>query len=202
MTPFSSSASDTKTEMAASARRRFRLCSRHVCVSPHDYGLHAERLHAALAVPDAEPTQGALADLFYGSTAASADFKRKALDLVRERLPAPYQQWFEPYVSARPFPDCSPLATRWSVLVRPSLDVPRRELRCSADDSRAMAHAATSAWRRDDRVAQDEFLRHCFVCLDNLAFMLARRSILKDVGVLPANWVDVYRHLQNAGLPA
>ena len=89
---------------------------------------------------------------------------------------------------------CSGLATRWSVLVSPSLNVPRRRLRCSADDSRALAGAAAAAFVAHDEPAQAEFLDHCTVCDDVAAFMLARRAILRQGHVLPPPWLRVQDH--------
>ncbi|MDE2371753.1 MAG: hypothetical protein KGN16_22490 [Burkholderiales bacterium] len=180
------------------ARLRFRACSRHVAQQPASLPAHRARLIAALDLPGAEPAQGALADLFLGCADAAA--QRAALDLVRERLHPQIAAWFEAWLDRSEFPRCSRLATRWSVLATASLDVPRRALRCTSDDARALAAAAVQAWRRADAAAQQEFLEHCRVCRDTLAFTVARRAIQREALDLPADWAEAYRRLQTSVL--
>jgi mono/diheme cytochrome c family protein len=50
-----------------------------------------------------------------------------------------------------------------------------------------------------DTQAQQEFLHHCVTCHDNLAFMLARRALLRLGGSLPADWEAVSQQLEQAG---
>jgi hypothetical protein len=164
----------------------------------HNLSLHIERLQWALELPGAEQAQGALADLFFDCPDAKADARQAALASVRARLSPSAGRWFDAYVSAPTFPTCSQMATRWSLLVMTSLDVPRRALRCSADDSRQLADAALEAWRGGDAATQEEFLDHCRVCRDTLAFMLARRAITRQGGALPPHWEAVCSLLQQA----
>lgn len=180
-------------------RAQFRASSRVVYVRPRDYALHCARLHAALALPGTEPIQGALADLFFGCRDELAARKNDAMEIVGDRLSSAYRRRFEPYVLVNDFPVSSRMATRWSVLVRPSIEIPRREMRCSSDDSRALAQAAVRAWRDGDHTAQEEFLQHCWICRDALAFMLARREILRTQEALPERWTAVSLFLQELG---
>ena len=181
---------------ALAARRRFRADARQVVRHPTVLPAHRRRLLSALALSGAEPVQGALADLFLGCADASAEEKRAALDLVRGRLGAQACSWFDAWVGRPDFPACSRMATRWSVLATASLDVPRRSLRCSSDDSRRLAQAAVAAWHRGDEAAQDEFLAHCEACKDTLAFMLARRALLRAAPDLPQRWAAACVALQ------
>lgn len=180
-------------------RAQFRASSRAVYARPGEYVLHCERLRAALALPGTEPVQGALADLFYGCRDQTAAKKRQAMEIVGERLSSAYRRWFEPYVIVTNFPVSSRMATRWSVLVRPSIEIPQREMRCSSDDSRSLAQAAVRAWRDSDENAQEEFLQHCWVCRDAMAFMLVRREILRIEAALPERWAAVCIFLQELG---
>lgn len=163
-----------------------------------DIALHRERLNLALHIAGCEPVQGALADLFFACREAGEEDRRTALEAASDRLSPFARRWFAPYVHAPVFSSCSPLATRWSVLVGSSLDVPRRVLRCSTDDSRQLVGDALDAWQRGDEAAQTAFLEHCCICRDTLAFLLARRAILRERGELPPNWRAVSLMLQQA----
>jgi hypothetical protein len=103
-------------------------------------------------------------------------------------------------VEGRRLPVCNPFATRWSVLSLASLDVPVRALRSSPDDSRLLAAAALRAWRLGDAAEQQAFLTHCRTCADTLAFMLARREILRCGHALPDDWRATQDALQQHAL--
>ena len=159
------------------------------------------RLHAALELPGAEPVQGALADLFMGCQHAAPADRHAALATVRARLPGWVAQLFSGHAgpAGAPFPRCSRMATRWSVLTTATLDMPRRALRCSHDDAQALALEAVAAWRAGDAAAQEAFLTHCQVCGDTLAFALARRLLLQALPDLPDAWNATYLRLQGEG---
>lgn len=185
----------------ATARLRFRASGRQVFCHPHVLPAHLKRIDCALALPGAEPSQGALADLFLGCQDAPADDKLDALQRVRPRLTEPVASAFEASAAQPTFARCSRMATRWSVLATASLDVPRRVLRCSSDDSRQLAAEAVQAWQRGDLPAQQAFLSHCLVCRDTLALMVARRALLRQTPELPRNWAEVFIRLQATVLP-
>lgn len=176
------------------ARISLRSWGRRLLGARDTVALHWARLQAALLLPDAEPVQGTLADLFYALPNTSE--RRAALTVAQHRLSPAVAQAFGACVASGAFPHSSRLATRWSVLVSPSLDQPRRALRCNADDSRALAQIGLQAWERGDEWAQAEFLEHCRICRDTLAFMLARQAILKRQAALPAAWEAVSNDLQ------
>lgn len=184
----------------STARQTFRALGRQVLRDPQNVSLHTARLTSGLALSGTEPVQGALADFLFGCQQADIRVKQEAFASVRNRLRPVIQRWFEPYVSASSFPACCTMATRWSVLVGPSLDVPRRVLRCSTDNSRQLAADALAAWRKGEENTQEGFFEHCCVCRDTLAFMLARRVILKERGELPPRWRAVCLSLQQAVL--
>lgn len=181
-----------------SIRQSFRACGRKVVLDPQNLLLHVERLSVARDLPGHEPLQGALADFFFGCQAVAVNEKRRVFEAVRGCLSAVVGRRFEPYLETAFFPSCTEMATRWSVLVCTSLDLPRRVVRCSTDDSRQLVGDALDAWRRGDETAQAAFLEHCRVCEDTLAFMLARRVIIQEVGELPPAWRAVCLLLQQA----
>jgi hypothetical protein len=181
---------------------RFRASGRRVVCHPDVQPAHLERIRCALELPGSEPAQGALADFFLGCPDAPAADKMAALRLVRGRLTAPMARAFEACAGKHGFARCSRMATRWSVLATASLDVPRRVLRCSTDDSHQLAAEALRAWQRGDLPAQQAFLTHCLVCRDTLALMVARRSLLRLTPELPRPWSEAFAQLQATVLPS
>lgn len=178
------------------ARLSLRRQARVLLRDPRDVDAHMNRLRAALELPGAEPAQGVLADLFVVFGEAHATLKRQALRLARERLATHVARWFDAQVPRAPLPRITPLATRWSVLARPSADMSTRARRCSVDDSRALADEVIAAYAAGDAAAQQAFLHHCVTCHDNLAFMLARRSLLRNGAELPPEWETVSQQLE------
>jgi hypothetical protein len=183
------------------ARRAVRRGARLLVRIPSDAAAHLARLHAASDLPGTEPVQGVLADLFTALGADHSALKAQALELVRSRLSAHIAAWFDSQIHAPALPRISPLATRWSVLAMPSADISTRARRCSADDSRALAKRVVQALSDADEQAQQLFLHHCLTCHDNLAFMLARREVLKSVKQLPPGW-DAVSLLLERGNPS
>ena len=183
---------------ARQARLAVRQHARLLMRDPADVSAHFARLNAALELPGSEPAQGALADIFVSFGARDASLKRTALELARGRLARYVVRWFDARAGEPPLARVTPLATRWSVLARPSADISTRARRCSADDSRALAEQMVSAVERADLKAQQDFLHHCITCHDNLAFMLARRALLSRDAPLPPDWEDVSQQLQQS----
>lgn len=178
------------------ARQAVRRHGRDLLRNPDDISAHMARLQASLALAGAEPVQGALADLFSRFGARDAPRKRTALQLAGARLPAHARRWFEAQIGQAALPAIHPLATRWSVLAHPSADISTRARRCSPDDSRLLAAQAVQAFADADQSAQSAFLHHCVTCHDNLAFMLARRALLKSGAGLPRDWAEVSLQLE------
>ena len=183
------------------ARLAFRQPARRLLQQPLDVDAHRARLRAAMELPGSEPVQGALADLFATFGVEQAEVKRTTLQLVRGRL-APYvAHWFEGQVNGAQLPRSTVLATRWSVLARPSTDISTRARRCSVDVSRVLADQVIASFPDETgdagRQSRQEFLHHCLTCEDNLAFMLARRALLRRSTVLPPEWEAVSQQLEN-----
>ena len=187
---------DEQAPALMQARLAMRQQARRLVQTPADVSAHLARLQAAIALPGAEPVQGALADVFVALGESNAPFKRTALQLIRERLASHVVRWFEAEVAHPALPRITPLATRWSVLARPSADISTRARRCSVDDSRVLAEHMVKAVECADQAAQQAFLHHCITCHDNLAFMLARRALLRMKASLPHGWDAVSRQLE------
>ena len=178
------------------ARRAVRQHARRLMRDPADVSAHFARLHASLELPGSEPVQGALADLFVSMGEGEASLKRAALQMARDRLAVHAARWFDAQAGQGRLSRVTPLATRWSVLARPSADVSTRARRCSADDSRALAEQVMRAIETGDAQGQQAFLHHCVTCHDNLAFMLARRALLRRGAPLPPDWEAVSQQLE------
>ena len=66
----------------------------------------------------------------------------------------------------------------------------------SMDDSRTIAERAVAAVQVGDTTAEEEFLTHCRGAHDSLAFMLARRALMREGRVLGAMWEETLLALQ------
>ena len=113
-----------------SPREHFRQTGRDVLLVPGDRKLHEVRVMAACALDGAEPVQGAVADLMHGCLPdAEATARLLRRPQVAERLAPFVARDFLALAERRErLPRVSPLATRFSVLTMPSLDVPQRAL--------------------------------------------------------------------------
>lgn len=184
------------------ARLAFRQPARRLLQDNRDVSAHFARLHAALDLPGSEPVQGALADLFATFGADQEALKRSALQMVHGRLAAHVSRWFEQRSAGAALPRSTMLATRWSVLAQPSADISTRARRCSVDVSRALAEQVIATFDQpdDDESAQirQDFLHHCVTCEDALAFMLARRALLRKGAALTPDWESVSEQLERA----
>ena len=179
-------------------RQEMRRQARRLKQDAAQIDTHLARLHAALTLPGSEPTQGALADVFVAFGQTQKVLKRAALTLAEPRLADHVARWFLSQVEAPAMNKISPLATRWSVLASPSADISTRARRCSADDSRLLAAQAVAAQAQGDQEAQQAFFHHCVTCHDNLAFMLARRALLRTGLTLPPDWDLVSQQLEQS----
>lgn len=181
---------------AASARIRLRAHARRVLAHPGDAQAHLGRVQAALLLDGTEAVQGALADMFTQLDAQQADAKRLAFQSCAERLSPRAHAAFEQLLPLGPLARINPLSTRWSLLSIPTADIPARARRCSLDDSRRLAQLGIEAFETADADGQEAFLDHCITCHDKMAFMLARRAVIKHSGRLPAHWEAVGERLE------
>ncbi|TXT39430.1 MAG: hypothetical protein FD135_2190 [Comamonadaceae bacterium] len=180
------------------ARKALRRHARSIMREASNVSAHLGRLHAALTLAGSEPAQGALADMFVAFGESQSVLKRAGLELARDRLAGHVLRWFESQVEAPALYHITPLATRWSVLATSSADISTRARRCSVDDSRLLAAQAIGAIERKDEKSLQEFLHHCVTCHDNLAFMLARRAMLRTGVELPPEWDLTSKQLEQS----
>ena len=182
-------------------RERFRQAGREVLRHPDDRQRHEGRVLMACELEGTEPLQGALADLLHGC-APDAAWQRALLSraAVDQRLPAHVcSALLRQVQGTRRLPATNALATRWSVLASPSLDVPRRAVLCSVDDARTLAARAIPALLAGDADTEEEFLAHCEGAGDTLAFMMARRALTRQGRVLSKRWDTVLDLLLKGG---
>lgn len=184
--------------MARTASERFRSSGRRVLRNPANRRAHEARVAAASRLEGTEPLQGALADLLHG---CAPDAARSCRMLQQPRIasrlaPVVAASFLLQARSSRRLPRVTPLATRYCVLAMPSLDVPERALLCSVDDSREIAATAIPLLLAGDDEVEAAFLAHCEGARDTLAFMLARRALLRLHPDLPARWQDVASRLE------
>lgn len=187
---------DVSLAAGTEARRQLRAHGRAVRRAPHDVSMHLARLQLALQLPGSEPVQGVLADLFSVPVDNGATLRKAALQLAVERLDPYSVDAFTRHAGGHaPLPAITPLATRWSVLVQPSADVPARVRRGGRDDSRRLADEVVQALYDGELVEaariEAEFLGHCVSCQDKLAFMLAMRGARKAGIEVDERWARV-----------
>ena len=168
-------------EEELAARQAFRYYSRKVFLAPNDRSFHEKRIDAAMLLDEREPVQGALADFFY-SCWYDVPYDIEDIFLqVKDRL--------QPQI-ADAFRDCinkldyihrsSVLATRWSILISPSLNLYGNRLRISTDDATKVAKDITNTlmnardnedWETIEHIEND-FFTHCLARHDRLVFSL------------------------------
>ncbi|MCC4596091.1 hypothetical protein NRY95_15685 [Xanthomonas campestris pv. phormiicola] len=182
------------------ARLVMRTHARALLRDPHDAGAHLARLHAALQLADDEPVQGVLADLFVGLPRHDSALRHAALQMAQQRLPPHVAAAFQGHALL----PITALATRWSVLARPSADVPARMRRANPDHSRRLAREVVEALCEGEPLSaartEREFLDYCVSCQDKLAFMLASRDLRRHALALDDRWDRAARWLQQRDL--
>lgn len=168
-----------KKEMQA--RRTFRYYSRKVFLSPNNRNFHVQRINAALLLTEKEPIQGAIADFFYGCWYEIPYDVEDLFSRIKYRLLPHVEQGFHDCIDKKSYVQRnSMLATRWSVLISPSLNEQKQRLRLSSDDAKEISKDITAdlmqARDEEDWVTieqiENEFFAHCIARNDRLAFSL------------------------------
>lgn len=191
-----------------SQRANYRNFSRQVLTRPTDIDLHTSRIMAALELPEKEPLQGALADMFYGCWYDVPFFGERILAQVEDKLNATTRQAFQDCIDKKTLLETlNPLSTRWSVLTQPSMAAVGHQLRASSDDSRALANYTTETlldvWDdsndyNDPEIleAEDDFFAHCLACDDRLAFSIVWWQLSKNGWVFSSRWTECRLQLE------
>lgn len=202
-------------ELASHGRKKYyknwinyRLYSRQLLRQTMNTDLHTSRIMMALDLDEREPLQGALADMFYGCWYDVPYFGARMLAQVEHKLNPKVLADFTECLGGKHYVTAvTPLATRWSVLVSPSMRAFDHQLRISADDSRKVADSVISNLidiykeeeeddeERDMMIAEveNEFFNHCIATDDRLAFSLVWWGLAKKDWEFHDNWI---RHRQ------
>nr|WP_315043203.1 hypothetical protein [uncultured Moraxella sp.] len=186
----------------------YRRYSRQVMTQPMNMDLHTSRIMTAMELDEKEPLQGALADMFFGCWYDVPYFGERMLSQVKEKLNPKVIEGFEQCIFNKAYVlESSNLATRWSVLVSPSMGVFENQMFISPDDSRTVADIVVSALLElkaefdDDpeevgeEIAQieQEFFKHCLACDDRLAFSIVWWELSKNKWQFNEGWTQT-RH--------
>ncbi|MFW2177960.1 MULTISPECIES: hypothetical protein [unclassified Moraxella] len=172
----------------------YRLYSRQVMSQPMNMDIHTSRIMTAMELEEKEPLQGALADMFYGCWFDVPYFGERMLGQVKEKINPNMLKGFQRCIEGLDYVFAvSPLATRWSVLISPSMQAFEHQLRISADDSRSVATLTISTLldileEEDDPEEQEElieeveqeFFAHCLAIDDRLAFSIVWWELSKN----------------------
>lgn len=189
------------------ARQQLRQILRQLQLQPEILDLHLQRIEKTLQLRGTEPLQGALADLFHAIPVSAELLQTEPLIQAIRQLPAHAGQSFLHLVqNGHKLPKFHALATRWSIFTTASAELPARARRASSDDAKRMAQELVHAMldkNSDASVLEANFLAHCSACHDKLAFMLARREVLRAgvFTVLPDSWMAVADKLENLHEP-
>lgn len=188
-----------------SRRLSFRYYSRQILQQPTNMDMHTSRIMAAMELPEKEPLQGAMADMFYGCWFDVPFFGERMLNLVKEKLSAQAMLDFKACIAKTAYiKNSNHLATRWSVLITPSFAVHDYQMRTSTDDARVLAeetainlmNAADDG--ETDKVEQleNEFFAHCIACHDKLAFSLLWWQLAKHEWIFDERWEACQQQLE------
>lgn len=190
---------------SANVREQYRRLSRRVLNAPTNTNHHKERIRVAIKFFESEPLQGALADYFFGCWYDVPYHGQAVLDEAKERLSAPIYQAFLNCVHKKDYVwETSPLATRWSVLVTPSLNVPAHKLRTSSDNAWYVAdNIIVSLLKARDENSpllsqlEEDFFEHCIACADRMAFMVVWFRLNKANWQFDERWSSCRKLLEN-----
>jgi hypothetical protein len=179
------------------ARRDYRYYARKIFLAPNNRYYHEQRIDAALLLDEKEPLQGALADFFFGCWYDIPYDIEYIFTKIQGRLHSHVEQAFRDCVYKLSYIDRSSLlATRWSVLVTPSLNEKTQRLHISSDDARDVAKEITrelmdardnESWETIEQI-ENEFFSHCVTRNDRLTFSLVWFRLGKSDWYFDERW--------------
>lgn len=180
-------------------RRDFRKLSRLIKQHPDIEKLHKQRLTIALRFSEGEAVQGALADYFYGCWYNVPFFADAILTKTQSKLRPNVFKAFQSLNDGNNYLfKVNTLATGWSVLTTPSLEVSSYRIKTSTDYSmskvtqvvESLMLAKSSAESRRITAIENDFFAYCLACEDNLAFMKAWLQLSKLGWVFHDSWEE------------
>ncbi len=185
---FIASSLDAKNDFERQLRRKFRYYSRMIYKNPTFSDCHKKRILLALQFEQNDILIGALADYFFGCWYEIAKDGYQTLFMAADKLPRHTMSAFEDFINQGSYmTQISTLATRFSVLVTPSMDVPTHQMYVGKDEARQVADvfkdAFSVAFYDGDELKvtqiESEFFAHCMACRDTMSFMMAWFAISK-----------------------
>ncbi|WP_201617923.1 hypothetical protein [Psychrobacter urativorans] len=195
-------------ECELAARKDFRYFSRKIFADPNNRYYHEQRINAALLLNEKEPLQGAIADFFYGCWYDIPYDVEEMFTRIQGRLHPQIEQAFHNCINKLDYIKHSSIfATRWSVLVTPSLNVDTHRLRISSDDAKEIAKNITNElmvardsgdWDTIEQI-ENEFFAHCLACNDRLAFSIVWFRLGKSDWQFDERWGDCQQRLEQTG---
>lgn len=190
------------------ARRTFRYYSRKIFAAPNNRYYHEQRINAALLLNEKEPLQGAVADFFFGCWYDIPYDVKDIFARIQGRLHPQIEHAFHNCINKLDYiRHSSEFATRWSVLVTPSLNVQTHRLRISSDDAKEIAKNITAElmsardaadWNTIEQI-EHEFFSHCLACNDRLAFSIVWFRLGKSDWQFDERWSDCQQQLEQTG---
>lgn len=198
-------------ESELAARQDFRYYARKVFLAPNNRYYHEQRINAALLLEEKEPLQGALADFFFGCWYDIPYDIEDIFARVQGRLHSHIEQAFRDCIYKLGYIESSSIfATRWSVLVTPSLNEKSERLRISSDDARGVAKDITRSlmnardneeWETIEQI-ENEFFSHCVARSDRLTFSLVWFRLGKSDWHFDERWNTCQQSLNQTADPA
>lgn len=185
-------------------RKTFRYYSRSVKIAPHSEHHHIERIRTAMHLEQNEPLQGALADYFYACWYRLSTEGNEILNKASKRLNTWVVDDFRQFINQGYYlPHITKLATRWSVLVSPSMDMPSHQMYVGKDDASKVAKDIcqrllnAKASEDDTKITQieQEFFAHCLACHDRMGFMMVWFELSKHHWHFHENWANCRQEL-------
>ncbi|MEN2750328.1 hypothetical protein AAIR29_01645 [Psychrobacter sp. FBL11] len=190
------------------ARHTYRYYARKIFIDPSNRYYHEQRINAALLLNEKEPLQGAVADFFFGCWYDIPYDVKDIFARIQGRLHPQIEHAFHNCINKLDYIKySSEFATRWSVLVTPSLNVQTHRLRISSDDAKEIAKNITTElmsaraaedWHTIEQVER-EFFAHCLACNDRLAFSIVWFGLGKSDWQFDERWCDCQQQLEQTG---
>lgn len=185
-----------------SERREYRYYTRLVKRLPMHSYYHKKRLAVARQMAWREPLQGALADYFFACWHEMNFDGALMLEDLSNILPEHTLVGFHQYLNqGYNLLLVNDLATRFSILVSPSMNVPRHKLFVGKDDAKVLSAKVSAALIQADpndaALIQEEYFAHCLACQDKMGFMMTWFALAKLGWVFDEAWLNCKNKLEN-----
>lgn len=194
-----------KVSMSYAYRKQFRYYTRLVYTHRTNAYYHKKRISIAMKLEQSEPLQGALADYFFGCWHEVAKDGALLLSELSEHLPTHILQEFHTFVATGVYlPAISALATRFSVLVSPSMNVPKYKLYMNKDDAKLLSQKTSQAIllaKQNNNEAElleieESYFHHCMACHDRMGFMMTWFALAKEGFEFDQRWLGYRQKLE------